>query len=143
VLIAAAVGALTGAQVGYGIGRRVGPPLLAHPDRPRLQVGVVRARAALDRYGPAKAIVLARFIPLVRTVLNPLAGAVGVPVRTFTIWQVARGLLWSLGVTLAGYALGSRIRNVDRYLLPIVAVIVLVSLIPVALELFGGRARSR
>ena len=91
-----------------------------------------RARAALDRYGAAKAIVLARVIPLVRTVLNPLAGTVGVPVRTFTAWQVAGGLLCSLGVTLAGYALGSRIPNVDRYLLPIVAVIVVVSLIPTA-----------
>jgi len=93
---------------------------------------VHRARAALDRYGAAKAIVLARVIPLVRTVLNPLAGTVGVPVRTFTAWQVAGGLLCSLGVTLAGYALGSRIPNVDRYLLPIVAVIVVVSLIPTA-----------
>jgi len=66
-----------------------------------------------------------------------------VPVRTFTVWQVAGGLLWSFGVTLAGYALGSRIPNVDRYLLPIVAVIVVVSLIPVALELRRARTRTR
>ena len=143
VLIAAAAGALTGAQVGYWIGRRVGPRLLDRPDRPQLQHGVHRARVALDRYGAAKAIVLARFIPLVRTVLNPLAGTVGVPVRAFTAWQVAGGLLWSLGITLAGYALGSRIPDVDRYLLPIVAVIVAVSLIPVALELLRSRARNR
>jgi len=76
-------------------------------------------------------------------VLNPLAGTVGVPVRTFTAWQVAGGLLWSLGITLAGYALGSRIPDVDRYLLPIVAVIVVVSLVPVALELLRSRVRSR
>ena len=143
VLVAAVAGALTGAQVGYWIGRRVGPSLLDRPDRPRLHEGVTRARAALDRYGNAKAIVLARFIPVVRTVLNPLAGAVGVPVRTFTLWQVAGGLLWSVGITLAGYALGSRIPNVDRYLLPIVAVIIVVSLIPVALEVRRSRARSR
>lgn len=83
---------------------------------------------------------LARFLPLVRTVLNPLAGAAGVPVRTFTQWQVAGGLLWSLGVTLAGYALGSRIPSIDRYLLPIVAVVVVVSLIPVLLELRRAHA---
>jgi membrane-associated protein len=94
--VAAAVGALAGAQVGYLIGRRVGPGLLDRPDRPRLQQGVPRARAALDRYGAAKAIVLARSIPLV-----------------------------------------------DRYLLPIVAVIVVVSLIPVAVEMLRSRARSR
>jgi membrane-associated protein len=143
VLLAAAAGALLGAQVGFWIGRRVGPRLLDRPDRPRLHEGVARARAALDRYGAAKAIVLARFIPVVRTVLNPLAGAIGVPVRTFTVWQVAGGLLWSLGVTLAGYALGSRIPNVDRYLLPIVTAIVVVSLIPVALEVRRSHARSR
>jgi membrane-associated protein len=143
VLLAAAAGALTGAQTGYWIGRRVGPRLLDRPDRPQLHEGVARARAALDRYGAAKAIVLARFIPVVRTVLNPLAGAVDVPVGTFTVWQVGGGLLWSLGVTLAGYALGSRIPNIDHYLLPIVAVVVAVSLIPVALEVRRSRARSR
>src|ERR1700712_2446892 len=82
VLIAAASGALLGAQVGFWIGRRVGPRLLDRPDRPRLQHAVARSRAALDRYGNGKAVVLARFIPLVRTVINPMAGTVGVPVRT-------------------------------------------------------------
>jgi membrane-associated protein len=140
VLVAAAAGALLGAQVGWWIGRRVGPALLDRPGRPRLQEGATRAREVLDRYGVAKAVVLARFIPVVRTVLNPLAGALGVPARTFAVWQVAGGLVWSLGVTLAGDALGSRIPDVDHYLLPIVAVVVVVSLVPVALEL--RRARS-
>jgi membrane-associated protein len=143
VLVAAAAGALLGAEVGYLIGRRAGPALLDRPDRPRLQQGVVRTREALDRYGTAKAIVLARFIPVVRTVLNPLAGTVGVPVGVFTLWQVVGGLIWALGVTLAGYALGSRIPDIDRYLLPIVGVIVLVSLVPVALELRRGPSRGR
>jgi membrane-associated protein len=141
VLVAAAAGALLGAQVGYLIGRRAGPRLLDRPDRPRLQDAVNRARVALDRYGYGKAIVLARFIPLVRTVLNPMAGTVGVPVRVFTFWQVVGGLVWSVGLTLAGYALGSRIPNVDKYLLPIVALIIVVSLIPVALEVRRSRAR--
>ena len=139
VLVAAAAGALLGAQVGYLIGRRVGPGLLDRPDRPRLHQGVVRTREALEKYGTAKAIVLARFIPVVRTVLNPLVGTVGVPARVFTLWQVVGGLIWSLGVTLAGYGLGSRIPDIDRYLLPIVAVIIVVSLIPVALELRRAR----
>jgi len=141
VLVAGAAGALLGAQVGYLIGRRAGPRLLDRPDRPRLQDAVSRSRVALDRYGAGKAIVLARFIPLVRTVLNPMAGTVGVPVRVFTIWQVAGGLVWSIGLTLAGYALGSRIPNVDKYLLPIVALIIVISLIPVALEVRRSRAR--
>lgn len=135
VLVAAAAGALLGAQVGYLIGRRAGPALLDRPDRPRLQQAVARAQQALDRYGTGRAILLARFIPVVRTVLNPLAGTVAVPIRVFTTWQVVGGLIWSLGVTLAGYGLGSRIPGIDRYLLPIVALIVAVSLIPVLLEL--------
>jgi membrane-associated protein len=142
VLVAGAAGALLGAQVGYLIGRRAGPRLLDRPDRPRLQHAVTRSRVALDRYGAGKAIVLARFIPLVRTVLNPMAGTVGVPVRVFTTWQVLGGLVWSVGLTLAGYALGSRIPNVDKYLLPIVALIIAVSLVPVALEVRRSRARG-
>lgn len=135
VLVAAAGGALVGAQVGYLLGRRAGPPLLARTKNPRVHGGVDRARQWLDRYGQARAIVLARFIPFVRTVMNPLAGVLAVPARTFVIWQAVGGLVWSLGVTLAGYALGSHVPNIDRYLLPIIAVIVVLSLIPIALEL--------
>jgi membrane-associated protein len=143
VLIAAAAGALLGAQVGYLIGRRIGPGLLDRPGRPGLHEGVQRSQAALDRYGPGKAIVLARFIPIVRTVLNPLVGALRVPAGRFTVWQVTGGLLWTVGVTLAGYALGKRIPNVDQYLLPIVAAIVVVSLIPVGLEVIRSRRPQR
>ncbi|WP_296369391.1 DedA family protein [Pseudonocardia sp.] len=140
VLPAAAVGALAGAQVGYVIGRRAGPALLAR-DRPRLAAGMARAQQLLDRYGYSKAIVLARFIPVVRTVLNPLAGVIGVPARTFALWQVIGGLVWSVGVTLAGYALGSVVPNVDRYLLPMIVAVVIVSLIPLGLELLRARRR--
>jgi membrane-associated protein len=143
VLVAAGVGALIGAQVGYFIGLRAGPALLDRPDRPRLQEGVARSRAALNRYGTAKAIVLARFIPLVRTALNPMAGTIRVPLAVFTVWQVVGGLLWCVGVTVAGYVLGQRIPNIDTYLLPIVALIVMLSLIPVALEVLRAGRRSR
>lgn len=80
---------------------------------------------------------------MVRTVLNPMAGALRVPVRTFTVWQVTGGLVWSLGLTLAGYGLGSSVPNVDRYLLPIVAVIVALSLIPVASEVYRSRRDAK
>ena len=78
---------------------------------------------------------------MVRTVLNPLAGTVGVPMRVFTLWQVVGGLVWSLGVTIAGYVLGSRIPGIDTYLLPIIAVVIVVSLIPLALEVLRSRRR--
>ncbi|WP_328690095.1 DedA family protein [Streptomyces phaeochromogenes] len=142
-LVAAAVGALAGAQCGYLLGRKAGGALLAHSRSVRLREGAQRAEELLERYGQAKAIVLARFVPVVRTVLNPMAGALGVPARTFTVWQVVGGLVWSLGLTLGGYALGSSIPNVDRYLLPMVAVIVVVSLIPVAAELYRSRRAAK
>ncbi|ARF52934.1 DedA family protein [Streptomyces gilvosporeus] len=138
-LVAAAFGALAGAQCGYVLGRRAGGALLARSSSKRLHEGAQRAEELLERYGHAKAVVLARFVPVVRTVLNPMAGALGVPARTFTVWQVIGGLVWSVGLTLAGYALGSAIPNVDRYLLPLVAVIVVVSLIPLLNEVLRSR----
>lgn len=143
VLIAAIAGALIGAQVGYLIGRAAGPRLLMRPDRPRLRDAVERAEQVLARYGYGKAIVLARFLPLVRTVMNPLAGVLHVPARTFTLWNVLGGLLWTIGLVLAGYALGSSIENIDRYLLPMVVVILILSLIPILLEARGARRRTR
>ncbi|MFD0262715.1 DedA family protein [Kitasatospora indigofera] len=142
VLAAAAVGALAGAQVGYLIGRRGGRALLARSRSKRLHEGAVRAEELLNRYGHGKAVVLARFVPVVRTVLNPLAGALGVGARTFTLWQVVGGLVWTLGLVLAGFALGSSVPNVDRYLLPIVALVVVVSLLPLGLELLRSRRRA-
>ncbi|MER6735016.1 DedA family protein [Streptomyces puniciscabiei] len=138
-LLAAALGALAGAQCGYLLGRKAGGALIARSRSRRLHEGVERAEELLERYGHAKAVVLARFIPVVRTVLNPMAGALEVPVRTFTVWQVIGGLVWSVGLTLAGYALGSSIPNVDRYLLPLVALIVVASLVPLLAEVLRAR----
>jgi membrane-associated protein len=123
VLFAAAGGALLGAQVGFVIGRRAGNALDGRGDRPRLAAGL-RLRRAEDlftRYGPRKAILLARFIPVVRTVLNPLAGALRTHTVTFTVWQCVGGLVWTIGLVLAGYALGDFIPGADGYLLPVIA----------------------
>ncbi|MEV5505382.1 DedA family protein [Streptomyces orinoci] len=142
VLAAAVAGALLGAQTGYVLGRRGGRTLLARSRNKRLLEGAERAEELLGRYGHARAIVLARFVPVVRTVLNPLAGALDVAPRTFALWQAAGGLVWTVGLVLGGYALGSAVPNVDKYLLPIVALVVLVSVLPVALELLRGRRRA-
>lgn len=139
VLLAAVAGALSGAQVGFILGRRGGTALVARVRNQHLHAGLERADVLFTRYGHAKAIVLARFIPVVRTVLNPLAGILAVPARTFTLWQVVGGLVWSIGVTLAGYALGSSIPGIDQYLLPVIALIVIVSVVPVGLELLRVR----
>jgi len=119
-LAAAVVGALTGAQVGYLIGVKAGRPLLDRTGNARLSAAAARAETFLERYGVGKALVLARFVPLVRTVMNPLAGVTGMPAGQFTRWQVVGGVVWTVGVTLSGYALGSSVANIDRYLLPVI-----------------------
>jgi membrane-associated protein len=144
VLLCAAIGAIAGAQVGYVVGRHGGRSLLARTENRRLRGGAARAEKLLTRYGYGKAIVLGRFVPILRTVLNPVAGALGVPVRTFTVWQVVGGLLWSQSLVLAGYALGSSVPDIDRYLIPLVALVIVVSLIPLlAIELREFRRRRR
>jgi membrane-associated protein len=142
VLLAAAGGALLGAQTGFVIGRKGGRPLVRRSHNRFLRKGAQRSEDLLSRYGYGKAIVLARFIPIARTVLNPMAGALDVSARTFTIWQVAGGLVWSVGLTLAGYGLGSTIGNVDKYLLPIIAVIVIASFVPIGIEFFRHRKKD-
>ena len=142
VIVAAVAGALLGAQVGFMLGRRGGRALLGRIGNPHLHRGVDRAEELFAKYGYAKAIVLARFVPVVRTVLNPLAGVLAVPTRTFVLWQVLGGLLWSAGVTVAGYVLGSSIPGIDQYLLPIIALVVVISLVPLGLELLRSRRAS-
>lgn len=142
VLPAAIAGALLGAQVGYLIGRRAGPALTDRARRPKVAEAMTRSRHLLERYGYGRAIVLARFVPVVRTVLNPVAGALGVPARTFVLWQAVGGLLWTVGLVLAGFLLGRYVPGIDQYLLPVIGLIVIISLIPLAVELIRARRRA-
>jgi membrane-associated protein len=142
-MVCAAVGAIAGAQVGFLIGRHGGAAFLARTDNPRLEKGLARAEEMLARYGYGKAIVIGRFVPLVRSVLSPAAGALGVPVRVFTFWQVVGALAWSQSLVLAGYALGAAVPHVERYLLPLVALIVFASFLPLLAEHRRARRERR
>lgn len=134
VLAGVAVAAVLGAQTGYLIGRRAGPVLFDRPNsRLFKRQNVERAHEVLASYGEGKAIVFARFIPVVRTFMNPVAGVTGVSPRTFTMWNVVGGVPWSIGVTLLGYALGQAV-HIDTYIIPVTVVIILLSAIPVGLE---------
>lgn len=134
ILVGCFVAAVAGDQVGYLFGKRVGPALFRRPDsRFFRQEYVERAQHFFGRYG-AKTIVLARFVPIVRTFAPILAGVGRMPYRTFVTFNVLGGLLWAVGVTLLGYALGEMIPDIDTYLLPIIAVIIALSLIPIVVE---------
>ena len=107
VLVLAPIGAIIGAQVGYEIGRRAGPRLFARPESRLFRTEYVDKTAEVfTDFGPRRAVVLARFIPIVRTFLNPMAGTVRMPVRDFTIWNIVGGVLWTVGLILLGHGLG-------------------------------------
>ena len=93
------------------------------------------------KYG-AKAIVLARFIPIVRTFTPILAGVGTMSYGTFLKWNIVGGVLWGAGVTLLSYFLGAIIPGIDRYLLPIVISIIVVSFLPIAFEFFKSRTKK-
>ena len=133
------VAAVAGAQVGYEIGKRVGPALFRRPDsRFFKHEHIERTRAYFEEHGP-KTVLLSRFIPIVRTFATVVAGIGRMDPRQFLLYNVAGAVLWSVGLTLGGYALGSSIKNVDRYLLPIIAAIIVVSFVPVAIEALRRR----
>ncbi|MEU6774945.1 DedA family protein [Streptomyces sp. NPDC046759] len=143
VLLCAAVGAVVGGQVGYLIGRHGGRALLSRTSNRRLKRAAARAEDLLARYGYGKALVIGRFVPLLRTVLHPVAGALKVPGRTFTIWQTVGGVLWSQVLVLAGYSLGSSVPHLEDYLLPLVAVVVVLSMLPLLFEARRARRERR
>ncbi len=135
--IGAPLAVIAGSQLGHFIGYRFGRPLFDRPDgRFFNHTRVAASEKWLKKYGPGRAIILARYIPFVRTLMNPLCGIVRVPAKTFFLWNVVGGILWADGVALLGYILGEKLKgSVDRYLLPIVAVIIFLSLLPLILEI--------
>jgi membrane-associated protein len=142
-LVGAAVCAIAGAQVGHLFGAKVGPRLFSRPEsRFFKQEYVDSAEHYFTRFGPAKAVILARFVPIVRTFLNPVAGVLKMPTRTFLLWNVIGGLIWTQSVILLGYGLGDSIAgSIDKYLLPGVAAIIIVSVLPIALEVVRNRRK--
>jgi len=136
-LIGAPLIAIVGSQTGYLIGAKFGVRLFDRPDgRIFNQKKVKATQKWLNKYGTGKALVLARFIPFVRTLINPMCGIVGVPAKKFFFWNCVGAILWTEGVIVAGYYLGEKLKgSVDKYLLPVVAVIILVSVMPVAIEI--------
>lgn len=134
VLLCAALGSSAGAQFAFWTGRRGGRSLLAHSRNRHLPATLARTEDLILRFGIRKAIVLGRFVPMARTVLSPLTGLLDVPVRTFTLWQIIGSLAWTQSLVLAGYLLGNSFPNADHYLLPLVAAIVALSLLPLLTE---------
>lgn len=142
VVVGAALAAVAGDQVGYIFGHNVGRNLFSRPKSRLFRPEYLhRAHDYLEERG-ARMIVLARFVPAVRTFTPIVAGASEMRYRVFMPFNVVGGVLWGCGLPLAGYILGSRVAHIDRYLLPIIAVVIAVSFIPVVLELIRARRKD-
>jgi membrane-associated protein len=137
-LVAAAV---VGDSVGYAIGWRAGPRLFTRPKsllfNPR---HIDRTRAFYARHG-AKTIVIARFVPIVRTFAPVVAGVGQMEYRRFLFYNVAGGVGWVTSMTWAGYLLGQTVPNISEHIHVVVIVVILLSMIPIVVELVRERRR--
>ena len=143
-LVLVPIAAIAGNLVGYWIGYQAGPAIFNKPDsRLFRQEYVDRSHDFFERYG-ARTIVLARFVPIVRTFATVMAGASRMRFRTYAIYSVIGGVLWGAGVLALGYYLGHIpfVRNTLEPLIePILIAVVLLSMVPAAIELLRSRRR--
>ncbi len=143
IMVGCAVAAIVGDQVGYAIGRKAGPALFNRPDsRLFKRKNVDRAHTYFEKNGP-KTVILARFLPVIRTFVPVVAGVGEMQYRRFVTFNVIGGVLWACGVTLAGDLLGKSVPNIDHWLLPMIVAIGAVSFVPVILELVKLRREAK
>lgn len=126
--------AFVGDQTGYYIGKKTGPAIFKRPNsRLFKQENVRRAEVFFERHG-GKAVILARFVPVVRTFTPVVAGVARMDYKTFVTFNVIGAFLWGVGVTLLGYVLGDRVPFVRENLDLIFVGVVLLSVIPIVIE---------
>lgn len=126
--------AILGDSVGYAFGKKVGPKIFFREDSFFFhKKHIERTRAFYEKHG-RKTLILARFVPIVRTFAPILAGVGQMEYRVFLSYNILGGVLWATLLIFLGYGLGSFVPSVDRYLLPIVLLIILLSFVPIILE---------
>ena len=134
------VAAIVGDSVGYAIGYRAGPHIFTREDsRWFNKKHLVRTREFYERHG-GKTIILARFIPIIRTFAPVVAGVGRMDYRRFLAFNVLGGIGWVCGLTWAGYLLGQTIPDIGRYIHVVIVVVIVLSLIPIGVEWWRARA---
>jgi membrane-associated protein len=136
-LVGAPLAAIAGSQLGHFLGARYGRKFFDRPDgRIFNRAQVLKTEKWLKKYGTGKAIVLARYVPVVRTLINPLCGIVRITSSEFLVWNTIGAIIWTDGIITLGYLLGEKLKgSIDSYLLPIILLIIFLSLLPVFLEI--------
>ncbi len=141
-LIGAVVAAIAGDSVGYWFGAKIGPLLFTREDSWLFRKShIERTQHYFAKYG-SKTILLARFMPIVRTFAPVLAGVGKMKYRTFLTYNIVGGTLWALGMPILGFVLGTTIPNVDRYLLPLILLIIVLSFVPAVIEIIRERRHT-
>jgi membrane-associated protein len=137
----APVAAIVGGEVGYWFGKKYGRKFFERPNSRFFNSKMVETTEKwLIRYGPRKALIFGRFIPFARTLINPVCGVVNLERKLFSTWNAIGAIIWTQVAIGIGYLLGDLIQgSVDKYLLPIVGLIVFLSLIPMARETLRER----
>lgn len=142
VIILAIAGAILGNNTGYATGARLGHRLFKkHDSRFFSHKRVEEAHAFFEKEG-AKSLILARFIPAVRTFVPIVAGVGTMRWRYFLAYNAVGGILWGVSMPLLGYTLGRTVKNIDHYILPAILLIILVSALPVIFHLRKGGSRG-
>lgn len=136
------LGAISGDSVGFWTGKKFGNWLLKQKESIFFQKKHLEsAKRFYDKHG-GKTLILARFIPAIRTFAPIVAGMADMHYGSFMTYNVFGGLLWSFGMTLLGYFLGSVIPDVDKYLLPIIGIIIILSVIPAIVHFLKERQEN-
>jgi membrane-associated protein len=134
-LVILSVAAILGDNVGYWFGKKTGSRIFSRDESLLFRRrNLLAAQAFYERHG-GKTIVLARFMPFIRTFAPIVAGAVEMPFRRFFTFNLVGALLWAVGVTLAGYYLGQTIPGIDRYFLVVVGAVILISALPAGIHM--------
>lgn len=133
-LVPVSLCAVAGDQLGYFIGRKAGQNLYKREEsRFFKKAHVQRAHEFYEKHGP-KAIIIARFVPIIRTFCPPVAGAAQMRYSRYLTFDIFGGVLWVCGLTLAGYTLGRKIPNIQSKLHLVIAIVILLSLLPAGIE---------
>ena len=141
----APVAAIAGGEVGYWFGKKYGRKFFERPNTRFFNLKMVETTEKwLIRYGPRKALVFGRFIPFARTLINPVCGVVNLERKLFSTWNAIGAIIWTQVAIGIGYLLGDLIEgSVNKYLYPIIAVIVLISLVPLVNSIYKERKQKR
>ena len=141
----APVAAIAGGEVGYWFGKKYGRKCFERPNTRFFNLKMVETTEKwLIRYGPRKALVFGRFIPFARTLINPVCGVVNLERKLFSTWNAIGAIIWTQVAIGIGYLLGDLIEgSVNKYLYPIIAIIVLVSLVPLVNSIYKERKQKR